>query len=62
MDVWLDERGYEKGAVLDLEAVWELSKAWYGGRLDAEWRGRSPQEAQAVLTGVGLTGSFWALS
>ena len=62
MDAWLDERGYEKGAVLDLEAVWELSKAWYGGRLDAEWRGRSPQEAQAVLTGVGLTGSFWALS
>ncbi|NNM33319.1 MAG: hypothetical protein HKO53_09645, partial [Gemmatimonadetes bacterium] len=40
MDAWLDERGYGKGAVLDLGTVWELSKGWYRGRLDADWRGR----------------------
>ena len=62
MDAWLDERGYQKGAVLDLETVWGLSKAWYRGRLDADWRGRSAEEAQAILEAVGLSGSFWALS
>ena len=62
VDAWLDERGYSRGAVLDLETVWALSKGWYRQRLDADWRGRSVEEAQTVIEGVGLSGSFWALS
>lgn len=61
MDAWLDERGHEKGAVLDLGTVWELAKAWYRGRLDADWRGRSVEESRAILEDVGLVDDFWAL-
>ena len=36
--------------------------AWYGDRLSSEWRRRTPEEAQGVLAGLGLTGDFWELS
>ena len=62
MDGWLDEHGYTKGAVLPLDRVWELAKAWYRGRSDPEWRGRTADEAREILDGVGLTDDFWALS
>lgn len=42
--------------------MWSLVQPWYGGRLDAGWRGRSADEAQAILDSVDLTGSFWALT
>jgi len=41
--------------------MWELAKAWYGGRMEPEWRGRSTEEARKILDGVGLTGEFWSL-
>ena len=41
--------------------MWALAQRWYHGRLSAEWRGRSAEEAQAILDGVGLKGDFWRL-
>ncbi len=41
--------------------MWALVQPWYGGRLDEGWRGRSAEEAQAILDGIGLTGEFWRL-
>jgi hypothetical protein len=41
--------------------MWALAQRWYAGRLDADWRGRSAEQAQAILASVGLTGPFWAL-
>ena len=41
--------------------MWTLAPVWYAGRMDAEWRGRTAEEAQAVLESVGLTGEFWRL-
>ena len=46
---------------MTLNQCWRLSKAWYAGRLEPEWRGLSPQEAQEVLASVGLTGRFWEM-
>ena len=62
MAAWCAERGYEPGAVLPLERVWELARAWYGNRLDPGFRGRNAAEAAAALRGVGLDGPFWSLA
>jgi hypothetical protein len=58
---WLDERGLARGATLTLEQQWRLAKTWYGGRLERDWRRRSPDEAQGIFTEIGLTGDFWTL-
>ena len=42
--------------------MWQLARAWYGGRLDPDWRPRTRDEAQAILDGAGLSGPFWSLS
>ncbi len=41
--------------------MWALAQRWYAGRLSPEWRGRSGEEAQAIVDEVGLTGEFWRL-
>jgi hypothetical protein len=50
------------GALVDMPQLWELAVAWYGDRLDPEWRPRPRDESQAVLASVGLVGPFWELS
>lgn len=46
---------------MPLEQMWALARVWYAGRLEPAWRGRSMEEAQAILESVGLRGKFWAL-
>ena len=41
--------------------LWELARAWYGDRLDPDWRPRSAEESQEILGAHGLTGGFWRL-
>lgn len=56
---WLAEHNLRKGAVLDLQTLWSLAIGWYAGRLSAEYRRRTPEEAAAFFTELGLTGHFW---
>ena len=58
---WLNARGAQRGAVLSLEQVWRLARAWYGDPRNAGWRARTRDESQAVLESVGLTDPFWEL-
>jgi hypothetical protein len=62
VDAWLQRTGQPRGALVTLEEIWALSQLWYAGRLSPEWRGRSAQEAQAILDEVGLSGDFWRLT
>ena len=62
VDRWSDQTGVGRGAVFPLDTAWRLAVAWYGDRLSSEWRRRTPEEAQGVLAGLGLTGDFWELS
>ena len=48
-----------RGAVLSLEQTWALAKLWYADRMDPGWRRRTPEEATAAFTSIGLTGEFW---
>lgn len=59
---WYGRQGIPMGATLTLEQQWELARAWYSDRMSADWRRRTPEEAEAVFTGLGLTGEFWRLS
>jgi hypothetical protein len=58
---WCEEQGIEPGATFGLDTCWRLAHAWYEHRLDADWRRRTPDEAQAVFAGLGLVGDFWRL-
>jgi hypothetical protein len=59
---WLDDIDHEPGATLTATTINELARRWWGARLDLGWRPRQPDESQAILDGLGLTGDFWSLS
>ena len=61
MDRWCRATNRERGEMLPITTVWELSKAWYDNRLSEEYRGRTAAEVQAIFRGLGLTSAFWAL-
>ncbi len=42
--------------------MWTLSQGWYGDRLAADYRPAPVSHLQSLLTNVGLTDPFWALS
>ena len=50
-----------EGELVALEVLDELARRWYGERLSPDWRPRSREESQAILSSVGLTGEFWRL-
>lgn len=62
LERWRLERGLPRGETLTLDQQWELARAWYSNRMDRDWRRRTPQEAEKVLGGLGLTGDFWKLT
>lgn len=61
MQRWRADRGLPRGEVLSISQQWELARLWYSNRLDAEWRRRTPQEAEEAFAQVGLVGDFWKL-
>ncbi len=61
VDRWCEQSSLERGAVFPLETAWKLADAWYRDRMSPDWRRRTPEEAEAVFSALGLTGSFWSL-
>lgn len=62
LERWREQRGLDRGATMSVEQGWRLGRDWYADRLSPDWRRRTPEEAQAVFEGIGLTGPFWRLS
>ena len=60
MGRWLG--GREPGATIGAGKTCELAFAWWGDRLDPDWRPRPSEEGQAILERLGLTGEFWQLA
>ena len=58
---WAAAEGERVGALVDLETMWRLGKAWYGDRLHDDFRRRTSQEAGVVFAEHGLSGPFWDL-
>jgi hypothetical protein len=62
LERWLDQRDRTHGATMSLAQQRELGTRWYENRLAEDWKKRSPEEAQAILEKVGLSGPFWQLA
>ena len=56
---WL--AGRTPGATISVGALCDLAHAWWGDRLDPDWRPHTREQNQAILDRLGLTGDFWAL-
>ena len=58
---WLRSKRVARGALISLEQQWQLASRWYTGRLDRDWRRRTPAEARRLFDELGLRGEFWRL-
>ena len=56
---WLD--GRPGGVTISVAKLCELAHAWWGDRLNADWRPHSREQNQAILDQLGLSGDFWRL-
>jgi len=56
---WLIDHDVERGAVLSIERLWQLSQRWYHNRMSPEYRGRTTEQVQEIFKEVGLTSEFW---
>jgi hypothetical protein len=59
IDKWCKRSNLERGEVLNIQQVWELSKLWYGNRLALGYHGRSTEQVAEIFRQVGLTSRFW---
>ena len=50
-----------RGAVIPLEQMWRLTGPWYADRLNEDWRPKTAEVVERLLTEAGLTGDFWRL-
>jgi hypothetical protein len=62
LNEWLASQHGERGAVLSIPKLWELSKLWYRGRMSPEFHGRSSEQVQEIFNQAGLTSEFWQAS
>jgi hypothetical protein len=58
---WCDAREMGLGAILTIEQTSRLAHGWYKDKLKPDWRRHTVDEAEALLSSVGLTGDFWNL-
>ena len=58
-EAWARETGNPRGESVPLTTVWELGKRWYCDRLDADYRGLTPDRVRATFEGLGLNSDFW---
>ena len=59
LDAWL--AGRPSGATIRITKLAELAEAWWGDRVDPDWRPHTREQNQAILTRLSLTDPFWNL-
>jgi hypothetical protein len=59
--LWLGANRYESGETITAPKLWELAVAWWGDRLEVDWRPHTREQNQAILDGLGLSAPFWQL-
>ena len=56
---WCNRNNLERGEVLSVAQVWELSKLWYQDRLSLDYHGRNIEQVAEIFKQAGLTSDFW---
>jgi hypothetical protein len=59
LNQWLASRHAQRGAVLSIRQLWELSQRWYHNRLSPDYHGRTIEQVQEIFKEAGLTSEFW---
>jgi hypothetical protein len=59
IDKWCKRKDLERGEVLTIHQVWELSKLWYQDRLSVDYHGRRTEQVAEIFKQAGLTSTFW---
>jgi|RhiMetdeSRZDD1v2_1073273.scaffolds.fasta_scaffold3362353_1 hypothetical protein len=59
LERWCKRNNLERGEVLTINQVWELSNIWYQDRLSLDYHGRSSEQAAEIFRQAGLTSKFW---
>ena len=59
VDKWCKRNHLERGEILTIDQVWELSKLWYDNRLSVDFHGRSIEQVAEVFRQAGLKSKFW---
>lgn len=57
---WLG--GRDPGATIGVSKLCELAHAWWSDRVATDWQPHTVDQNQAILTDLGLTGTFWQLA
>jgi hypothetical protein len=61
LDEWLAARKVERGAVLSIPQIWDLSQRWYRDRMSPEYHGRTLEQVRDIFKAAGLTSEFWQI-
>jgi hypothetical protein len=61
VEEWVRAGHGAKGALLSLDQLGGLAWGWYRTKMNADWRRRTPEEAEALFASLGLGGDFWSL-
>jgi hypothetical protein len=59
LNQWLTAKHAERGEVLSIPGLWDLSQRWYHNRMSPEYHGRTIEQVQEIFKEVGLTSEFW---
>jgi len=59
IDKWCKRKDLERGEILSVAQVWELSKLWYQNRLSMDFHGRNIEQVAEIFKHAGLTSAFW---
>jgi hypothetical protein len=59
VDKWCERNNLERGEILTIDQVWELSKLWYGNRMSVEFHERSMEQVAEIFKTAGLMSKFW---
>ena len=61
MQLWSAQNEIPIGGIMPAQRLWMLAKPWFEGRLSPDWKPRSTDQKQQMLTDAGFIGSFWTL-
>ena len=59
VEKWCKRNHLERGEILTINQVWELSKLWYSNRMSVEFHGRNMEQVAEVFRQAGLMSKFW---
>ena len=61
VDRWCEAWDLTRGATITPEQAWRLAYGWYKDKVKPQWRRHTVDEAEALLSSIGLTNAFWNL-